>query len=143
LDWFFGAEIRDVACLFLQGYQKIIKGHYRGSSATSASTSTASTSTSPPRPALETSYILISLAVLRLENQSTDLVISSNYPIRDEVGIHAIHADLETVRGYIEGNGEAREAERLVLEVVSSLEVLDWELFDEGDEEMGSERSES
>ena len=47
------------------------------------------------------------------------------------------------MRGYIEGNGEAREAERLVLEVVSSLEVLDWELFDEGDEEMGSERSES
>jgi hypothetical protein len=48
---------------------------------------------------------------------------------------------LDSVRRYIEGNGEAKEAERLVLGVLDSLEVLDWGLFDEDDEEWGDLRS--
>jgi hypothetical protein len=120
-----GIDCRGVACQILSGYQRVVKGHYRGSSTSHRSSGGG-----------QSEYVIIFLVVIRLQDKNTDVVVSVNYPVRDAEGVEAIHdTDLGTVERWIQRDGGVKEAETVLRDVVNSFEVVDWSLFDEDDED--------
>lgn len=124
-----GSDCRGVPAQMLSGYQRVLKGHYRSAASTS------STATNPRVRGTQSEYVILFLMVLRLQDQNTDVVISVNYPVRDHEGVDAIHADLESVQQWIQGNKEVTDAERVLKGVIESFEVVDWSLFDEDEDD--------
>lgn len=118
---------RDVPCWTLAGYQRVIKGHYR------SSTRGNSVSTSSQR---QSEYVVLFLAVFRLQEKNTDLVISMNYPVKKEEEIEGIHnPDTNALLNWIDNDPGLSDAERTLKDIIANLEILDWSLFDEEQDE--------
>lgn len=80
--------------------------------------------------------MLIFLAVFRLAEKNTDIVISLNYPLHEPGDIEMIHrADTHAILNWIDTAPRVSVAEQTFREIIASFEILDWGLFDEDDEE--------
>ena len=116
---------RDVECFTLAGYQKIIKGHYRAN--------VPNTSRATP---LQAVYVIIFLAVFRLKHKNTDVVISINYPLETEQDVEIVKTgDNQGILRWIESTEEIRRVENMLGDIVSSFEIVEWDLFDAEDNE--------
>ena len=109
-------------CWTLAGYQRIVKGHYRGSVGGSQGGLA--------------QYVIIFLVVFRLEEKETDVVISLNYPVRKEEEVEAIHKDdVRDVLTWIDNAPGVSDAENTLKDIIANFEIVDWSLFDGDDEE--------
>jgi hypothetical protein len=103
------------------GYQRIVKGHYRSSSSADAG---------------QGQFVVIFLAVFRLEGKGTDFVVSLNFPVYEAAGVEVFQSgNKEGVRRWIERQEGLKDCEEILSDIISSVEILDWDLFDEEDEE--------
>jgi hypothetical protein len=115
-----------VPCWSLAGYQRIVKGHYRGSAVGNAVGSSH----------LQSQYVVIFLVVFRLGNKSTDIVVSLNYPLKEESEIEAIHnPDTAALLAWIDTAPGLSDAEQTLKDIIAHFEIVDWGLFDGDDEE--------
>jgi hypothetical protein len=106
------------------GYQRIVKGHYQNST------------TGSSRASLQSEYVVIFLAVFRLENKLTDIVVSVNYPVNQRDQIEGIHIpNTEALLSWIGTAPGLSDAERTLKDIVANFEIIDWSLFDEEEEE--------
>jgi len=116
------SKLPSVPCYTLAGYQRIVKGHYRGSVGGSQGGLA--------------EYIIIFLVVFRLTEKETDVVVSLNYPVRTEEEVAAIHGeDVKDVLAWIDGAPGVSDAENVLKDIIANFEIVDWSLFDEDDEE--------
>ena len=116
------SKLPSVPCWTLAGYQRVVKGYYRGSVGRA--------------PAGLAQYVIIFLVVFRFAEKETDVVISLNYPVGTEEEVAAIHGeDVKDVLAWIDEAPGVSDAENVLKDIVANLEILDWSLFDEGDEE--------
>ena len=104
----------------------MVKGHYRSSPAVGNSTAGHN----------QSQYVVLFLVVFRLENKNADLVISLNYPVRQQEEIEAIHnPDTQALLSWIDNAPGLKDAEKTLKEIIANLEIVDWSLFDEDDDE--------
>jgi hypothetical protein len=112
-----------VPCLTLAGYQRVVKGHYRSSAAANSAVSN------------ESQYVVLFLVVFRLENKNTDLVVTINYPVKEQTEVEAIHnPDTNALLAWIDVAPGLSDAEKTLREIIANLEIVDWSLFDEDEE---------
>ena len=110
----------------LVGYQRVVKGHYRGSQV----------SNSIPGDTAQSNYVIIFVVVFRLEHKDTDIVISLNYPLTEEDDIVEIHnPDTDALLAWMEREPGLNYTKEVLREIIANFEILDWNLFDEDDEE--------
>ena len=103
-----------------------MKGHYRSSAAGANLSGSLN----------QSQYVVLFLVVFRLENKNTDLVISMNYPVQNQEEIEAIHnPDTHALLAWIDNAPGLKDAEETLKEIIANLEILDWSLFDEDDDE--------
>lgn len=80
--------------------------------------------------------MVIFLAVFRLAGKGTDFVVSLNFPVYEAAGVEVFQGgDKEAVRRWIETQVGLKDCEGILKDIISSVEILDWDLFDEEDEE--------
>jgi Ran-interacting Mog1 protein len=112
----------DVPTWALVGYQRVVKGHYRAGLGGSGD--------------VPGEYVVIFLVVFRLAGKGTDVVVSMNYPVRNEEEVRGIHEDdTGKVLAWIDGAPGLKDAEGVLKEIVRNFEIVDWSLFDEDEEE--------
>jgi len=116
------SKLPSIPCWTLAGYQRVVKGHYRGSAGGSEGGLA--------------QYVIIFLAVFRLKEKETDLVISINYPVKKQEEVDAIHKeDVKDILAWIDGAPGVSEAENTLKHIIANFEIVDWSLFDEEEEE--------
>ena len=117
------ADLRNVPCWTLAGYQRIVKGHYRSSAVGNSTVSG------------QSQYVVLFLVVFRLEDKNTDLVVSMNYPVKEQAEVEAIHnPDTNALLSWIDAAPGLKDAEKVLKEIIANLEIVDWSLFDEDEE---------
>ena len=81
-------------------------------------------------------YVIIFLVVFRLMEKETYVIISLNYPVRMEVEVATIHGeDVKDILAWIDAAPGVSDAENVLKDIIANLEILDWSLFDEDDQE--------
>ena len=119
------ADFRNFPCWTLAGYQRIVKGHYRSAAAGNSVSALH-----------QSEYVVLFLAVFRLQEKNTDVVISMNYPVKSREEVEAIHnPDTSAVLSWIANTPGLSDAEKVLKEIIANLEIVDWNLFDGDDEE--------
>ena len=64
------------------------------------------------------------------------MVISTNYPVKSPEEIEAIHnPDTNTVLSWIDNAPGLSDAEKVLRDIIANLEIVDWSLFDEGEDD--------
>ena len=128
----------------LSGYQRVVKGHYRASaesssgrvSTTTTTTSVSSSSSSSGGQTLQSEYVVIFLAVFRIASKATDVVVSINIPVRDPAAVDGIHnPDTDAVLAWMENALGFSDGILAMKDIIKSIEILDWDLFDEEEDE--------
>lgn len=83
--------------------------------------------------------MIIFLAVFRLKENETDVVVSINYTVKSEEEVDAIHKeDVKDILAWIDRAPGVSDAENTLKDIIANFEIVDWSLFD-GDEEEGEE----
>lgn len=122
-SWPTNADDRNVPCWTLAGYQRVVKGHYRGSAGGSSG-------------GVESQYVVIFLALFRLEDQKTDIVVSLNYPVRQPAEVEAIlNPDTNVLLRWLDMAPGLCDAQNTLREIIANFEIIDWSLFDDDGEE--------
>jgi len=120
------ADFSGVQCFSIRGFQRVVKGHYKGSIRPANGTPEAGSSVTP-----EKEYVLVYVAVFRLGERNTDIVVSLNLPVRSEEGIRALKSDDGTVvENFLKNAPGVSVLEPIMLAIVENFEVVDWNLFD-------------
>jgi len=129
-----------VECFSVRGFQRVVKGHYKGATdrgVNGVRTGEASSSSAAAAaPQLEKEYVLVYIAVFRLGEKNTDIVVSMNLPVRAEEGIQALTSDDGSVLdNYLRTAPGVCSLEPIMLAIVENFEIVDWSLFDVDQEE--------
>jgi hypothetical protein len=67
-----------------------------------------------------------------LEDRSTDIVVSLNYPVRQPAEVEAIHnPDTNALLAWINTAPGLSDAEKTLKNIIANFEIVDWSLFDE------------
>jgi hypothetical protein len=127
---------RGVECFSVRGFQRVVKGHYKARSRGV----NGDVEEGGSRDA-EKEYVVVYVAVFRLGEKNTDVVVSMNLPVHSEEGIMALKsADGNVVEEYLRSAPGVNVLEPIMLAVVENFEIVDWSLFD-GEEEMETDEN--